>query len=69
MKLAVVPRASKRLPRRCFFGMIERMNMHMLTVSNRSGVTLDAGAALFAGCGKSAPRFSAVSIIRIIQGR
>jgi hypothetical protein len=49
--------------------MIKQMNMHMLTVSNCSGVAPDAGPALFAGRGKSVLRLSAVSIIRIIQGR
>jgi hypothetical protein len=49
--------------------MIERMNLHMPTVSNRSSVASDAGAGPFAGGAKSAFRLSAVSIIRIIQGR
>ncbi|MES2259335.1 MAG: hypothetical protein V4724_12480 [Pseudomonadota bacterium] len=41
----------------------------MSTISNRSGVALDAGAAPFAGRGKSRFLLSAVSIIRISQGR
>ncbi|MDL2357145.1 MAG: hypothetical protein QFF03_17970 [Pseudomonadota bacterium] len=61
--------ASKRLPRRGFFGMIKPMNTHMLIVSNRRSVAADAGAAPFAGRGMSIPHPSAVSIIRIIQGR
>ena len=49
--------------------MIVLMNLQMRTVSNRSSVAPDAGAVLFAGRSKSALRLSAVSIIRIIQGR
>lgn len=49
--------------------MIERMNLHMPTVSNRSSVASDVGAAPFAGRAKPAFHLPAVSIIRIIQGR
>jgi hypothetical protein len=61
--------ASKGLPHCSIDGMIKHMNMHMPTASNCRHVACDAGVAPFAGRGKSVPRLSAVSIIRIIQGR
>jgi hypothetical protein len=49
--------------------MIQRMKLHMPTVSNRSRAAIGAGTAAFIGCGNSFPSLSCGSIIRISQGR
>jgi hypothetical protein len=50
-------------------GMIQRMNLHMPTVSNRSSATIGADTAPFVGRGMPIFCVSPVSIIRISQGR
>jgi hypothetical protein len=49
--------------------MLGRMNLSMPTVSNDGGVTFDASTTSFTGRARFVFHLSAVSIIRIIQGR